>query len=176
MRMRARRCRKVPYFEVKHHAKAVREKFRFVFAEAWKLIPREAQEEISDYWSVRHAIVCLCYEMDATGESPEPLGVTHYRENKEILTFLEPFIVKGCPRSAIHGVIGHELAHVYRRAKGLWSINSDVEERETSCLCVTWGFHPCSMNTEGNKAVETWRRENKDDSHRTESWYMLRFG
>jgi len=93
-----------------------------------------------------------------------------------IITFLEPLIYAE-PREPIYGIIAHELSHIYRRAKGLWSSDKGLEERESSALSKEWGFRESSTDAVADKWIEKWREENMlSKGHLTEKRLFEAFG
>src|ERR1022692_3413235 len=118
------------------------ETFQTVFHKTWALIPRGGKKVINTFFMARPTTVYLCYEMDRE-DGKEAWAKIHWNVGgRTIIAFLAPFIMHGRPIEAVMGVVGHELAHIYRAGSDIQLSDNDTEEKETRRLCGFWHLLP----------------------------------
>lgn len=151
--------------------------FRKDFLKVWRKFSRRVQKTITTYFREHPGIVYLCYKMD--GDEQHPYGRCIFTSGKTAITFSAAYFALASSKQLREAIIAHELAHVFRKGSGDWTIETEVEEQETRALALNWGYEsPAYINDTHKAELEekeaNWRISNLSFANELESRCLSR--
>lgn len=156
--------------------KTLGQNFRRNFNQVWKRLNPKTQKTIANYLKQHRGTAYLCVTMDLGNQ--QPYGRCVWGDGCTAITFSAPYFALSTSDDLRTAVIGHELAHVYRRGSGEWTADSEIEERDTRALALRWGYHPPTMRDEAHqtelRTIEAeWLAANHEYRNERESRWII---